>query len=495
MAAIAIEDDDAILFTLAAKKVNTIQWIDSGTQLIIGTAGGEWIARSDGPVLTPTDIDLKIHTTHGSADVEALRIGNATLFLHKSKRKVREFAFNFEADSFRAPDLTILADHITRSKVTEITYQQEPDSLVWAVRTDGVLATMTYRRNQDVVGWGRQILGGAFSGGVAVVESVAVIPGNDGSGQQEDSEERDEVWAIVKRTIDGGTKRYIEFFEKPFEGALMNDFDADAAWKARVREDQKNSYYTDSLVTLDSPATISGATAADPVVITTSAAHGFSNGDRARITGIKGMTEINAKTFIIANKAATTFELTDVDTGADLDGSGFTAYVSGGEARVEVTAITGLDHLEGEAVTVLADGKATAGFTVSSGAITLANPASKVHVGLKFKHRFKSLKNIAGAQAGTGVGRTKRINTITYLLLDAAAFKHGKDFASDSLEDVTFQEDGDPMDEPTAVFTGEKRVPFPGSHDRDARIVLESELPLPFTLLGFAASSKLEDHV
>lgn len=483
-----VEDDDALFFTLAAKKVNAIQWVDSGQNFIIGTAGGEWIATADGPVLTPTDVSLKQHTTHGSADVEALRVGPATLFLQRSRRKIREFAFSFEVDGFRAPDLTILADHITRSKVTEITYQQEPDSLVWAVRTDGVLATMTYRRNQDVVGWARQELGGSFGAGHAVVESITAIPGNDAAGQVRDSTERNEVWVIVKRTINGADKRYIEFFERAFEGPILHDFATEAAWAAQMLLDQQDTYYSDSLLTLDAPKTISGATQGNPVVVTATA-HGFSNGDTVRIARVVGMTELNGNAYTVAEKTANTFKLSGVD------GTGFTAYVTGagGEARLEVTSITGLGHLEGETVKVLADGKVHPDATVSGGTITLDYKASVVQAGLGYTHRFQSLKNVAGAAAGTGLGRVKRIHEMVLVLLDATAFRQGPGF--DNLKDVEFLEADETMDTAIALFTGEKFIPFDGGYERDARIVIEGDAPLPFTMLAIAPSLKTQDGV
>lgn len=80
---------------------------------------------------------------------------------------------------------------------------------------------------------------------------------------------------------------------------------------------------------LESPVTITGATAATPPVIT-AVAHGFSNGDWVQISGIGGMTELNGRTFEVANKTTDTFELVDVVTGASLVGAGYTAYTSGG---------------------------------------------------------------------------------------------------------------------------------------------------------------------
>lgn len=80
-----------------------------------------------------------------------------------------------------------------------------------------------------------------------------------------------------------------------------------------------------AVLTAETTYTISGATAANPVVITATA-HGFSNGDTVYIDGVIGMTQLNGKTFTVANKTADTFELSGID------GSAYTAYSSAGTA-------------------------------------------------------------------------------------------------------------------------------------------------------------------
>jgi hypothetical protein len=238
-----VEDDDALSYTISADEVNAIRWLSAGeSSLALGTSGGEWIPESNGIVLTPLDAVVRRHTTHGSANIQPVRVGNVVLFVQSAKRRIREFAFAFEVDGFRAPDMSRLAAHITKGGIVEMAYQQEPDSVVWAVRDDGQLLSMTYRREEDVVGWARHIIGGSFSSGNAVVESIATIPGADGTGegQVKNSESRDEVWITVKRTIDGGTKRYIEVLEGQYENG----------------DDIEHAYYGDSGITYDgSPAT------------------------------------------------------------------------------------------------------------------------------------------------------------------------------------------------------------------------------------------------
>lgn len=233
-----VEDDDALDYTISADEVSAIRWMSPGEDtLVLGTTGGEWIPESDGIVITPSDIVIRRRTKHGSANIQPERVGNVVLFVQKAKRKVREFGFAFEVDGFQAFDMTRLAQHVTRGGIVEMDFQQEPDALVWAVRSDGQLLSMTFRREEDVVGWARHVVGGSS----AVVESVAVIPGADGSGQTQSSENRDEVWITVKRTIDGNTKRYIEVLERDYEDG----------------DDEEDSYYADSIITYDSTSTTS----------------------------------------------------------------------------------------------------------------------------------------------------------------------------------------------------------------------------------------------
>ena len=233
-----VEDDDGMNYTISSDDVEAIEWLTSGTRLQIGTRNAEWEVTSDGPVITPTDVQVLRHTQYGSARIQPVRVGPATLFLQRAKRRVRELVFSFEHDGLIAQDLTRLSPHVTVGGITEMAYQQEPDSLVWAVRDDGQLLSMTYRRDEDVVAWSRHILGGSYDSGNAVVESVSTIPGSTASGQTQDSLDRDEVWITVKRTIDGSTKRYVEFFERDYEAG----------------DSQEDSYYADSLLTYDSTA-------------------------------------------------------------------------------------------------------------------------------------------------------------------------------------------------------------------------------------------------
>ena len=189
-----VEDDDAMVYTIGSNTVNVIRFLASTRNLICGTSGGEFIVRAGGTdeAITPTNIQIKQQTRHGAADHTPVQAGNSVLFLQRAKRKVRELKFNFDVDGYIAPDITIISEHITETGLTELAFQQEPDAIMWSVRTDGQLSCVTYKPEEQVLGWSRHILGGSFSGGAAIVERVVTIPGDL---------DEDEVYVIVKRDL------------------------------------------------------------------------------------------------------------------------------------------------------------------------------------------------------------------------------------------------------------------------------------------------------
>ena len=456
-----VEDDDALDYTISADQVNAIRWMAPGQKLFMGTVGGEWLVQSDGPLLTPTDIDVKRQTAFGTADVAPQQMRGRMLFLQRAARKVLEFSFSVEIDNYRALDMTLLADHISAGGFTEMAYQQELDSTLWCVRADGELCTLAYQPDQDVIGWSRQIVGGAFEGGTAAVESITVIPG---AGE-------DEVWLAVKRTVGGVQKRFVEVFAPPFEPGA----------------DQATACYADAALRYDDPKAVTGATAASPVVVT-APAHGFSNGDRVRISGVKGMTALNGGVFAVAAATADTFALTDRETGAAVDGTSFETYAAGGTVRRLETAFSGLDHLDGQVVSILADGAIHPPKTVSGGAIALDYPAGTVVAGLPYTHTYRSLKWEAGSATGTAQGQTKRIHGVTLVVLASLNARVGADEAS--LRVVPFRSGNDAMDAPVPFYTGEKYVEFDGDYATDARVVVKGDDPVPFTLLAVAPVMK-----
>ena len=373
-----VADDDAIVYTIASNQVNAIRFLTATRTLIIGTAGGEFAVNGGGTgeAITPTNILINKQSNHGAANVDGIAVGNATLFLQRAKRKIRELAYNFDVDGYVAPDLTILAEHVTESGIIQMAYQEEPNSIVWCVRADGQLLGFTYQREQQVTAWHRHIFGGSFGSGNAVVESVEVLPTDDSEYQ---------VWVIVKRTIDGATKRYVEYLHN-------QDFD---------ETDDTSFNYLDSQLAYDGSAT---------------------------------------------------------------------------------TTISGLDHLEGEEVSILADGATHPNKTVSSGAITLDRSSTKVKVGLPYVSLLQTMRIDAGSQNGTSQSKTKRIYEITARLYESIGIEIGPDL--DNMERIPFRSSANLMDSGVNVFTGDKDIEFRGNYETDGFIFVRQNQPLPLTVLS-----------
>ena len=382
-----VADDDAIIYTIASNQVNAIRFMTATRTLIIGTAGGEFTVSGGGTdnAITPTNILIKKQSNHGAANVDAIAVGNATLFLQRAKRKIRELAYNFDVDGYIAPDMTILAEHISEGGLTQMAYQQEPNQVIYAVRGDGELIGLTYQREQQVTAWHRHIFGGAFESGKAVCESVAVIPTDDTEY---------EVYVIIKRTINGATRRFVEY---------INNFD-------------------------------------------------FTETDN------------------------TTFNFLD------------SALAYSGSA---VTTISGLDHLEGQTVSILANGATHPDKTVSNGSITLDRSSTNVKVGLSYSSILQTMRLDAGSQNGTSQGKTKRIYEITIRLFESVGVEVGESL--DNMERIPFRTSADPMDEGIPPFTGDKAVEFRGNYDTDGFIFVRQTQPLPLTILSLYPELQTND--
>ena len=214
-----VAPDMAIAIDVSSDTVNTIEWLSPSDGLLIGTAGGEFVAgevTTDAP-LGPGNVKITQQSLFGSRSVIPSQIGDLVLFVQRSGKKIRELQYEFNSNGYKSNDVTVLAEHITNGGIVDIAYQQEPHSILWAARADGVLLGFTYNREQDVLGWHRHILGGN-----GIVECVEHIPNPNGT--------QDDIWLIVRRTINGQTKRYIEYLETDFtqDTALSNAFFVDS---------------------------------------------------------------------------------------------------------------------------------------------------------------------------------------------------------------------------------------------------------------------------
>lgn len=207
-------DADSWAFTLASTTGGRINWLVSKTALLIGTSLDEWsLSASDASrPLTSSNVRAQAQSQYGSSNLHALVVNDTILYIQRMSRKIRELVYTWSSESWISNDITALAEHTTRTLIREVAYQRVPDAVFWFIRGDGQMVSMTYEREQQVVGFARHITDGEF-------ESVTTINGTTGE---------DEVWVSVKRKINNQIVRSIERFKTGMRDAL--DTGDKSAW-------------------------------------------------------------------------------------------------------------------------------------------------------------------------------------------------------------------------------------------------------------------------
>jgi hypothetical protein len=444
-------DDQAYEFTIDSGQINEIQSLTPLTDLIINTSGGEWRANSGtAGSITPNSISIQPQSRYGANDLQPLIIGNNVMFVENAGETVRNLLYSLDIDGYQGNDLTILAKHLVEGyRITAWTYQRDPYKIIWCIRDDGVLLGLTFDLENSIAGWHQHHTDGSFID----VSSIT------------NSNSKTDTYLVTARP----TAYKIELLRNPLE-----------------TDDVRDSYYVDYGLSLDIPFDISDITQADPAVVTLLGhSLGFSNDDYIDISDVEGMTELNGYQFQIDNVTEiaspnrTTFTLKDLE-GNNVDSTAFTAYFRGGKVREAVTVITGLSHLDDREVAVLANGNVVSGLTVSGGAITLPNRASRVHIGLPYTADLVPLDYVVtGANAQDKIKQNK---TVVLQLQKSRALFVGP--TEDKLLEVLFRTNED-FGLPIELFSGvkEKNLLDYVSQDKDATLFIRNTYPLPLNIL------------
>lgn len=201
-----VNDDDSFVFQIGSGEVPTILWMESGDILLLGTPSGVFKVYGGGSTksaMTPTNITVRLQTAVPAASVAPITVENDIFYLQSSRTKLRHLQYNLESDKYIAEDSTVLASHVLKPGITQMAYQAEPFDLLWAVRSDGELVTMTTMEAQKIRGFVRQWCPAKTIGLKDKYESVSVIPDPTGTF--------DQPWTISLREVGSTTKRYIEF--------------------------------------------------------------------------------------------------------------------------------------------------------------------------------------------------------------------------------------------------------------------------------------------
>jgi hypothetical protein len=370
----AVNADNGLSFTLSSDQVNQITGMYGGRYLHIFTKSGTFNLSSGSATsgLTATSVQVINETKDGAADKRVIPASKSTLYIGKNKKRLREFAYNIDYDSFTSPDMSVLSEHLGFGNFEEAYFQTYPNMVLWIRRGDGKLIGFTYYRAQEVLAWHQHTIAGTN----AKVKSLSVIPGvGDAS---------DTLYMIVERTINSVTKQYVEFMEEEYREA--------------------DGHTKDDAFFLDSGLTYSGGS---------------------------------------------------------------------------TTAITGLDHLEGETVTVLNNGAVESTKTVSSGAITLTNATTKCHVGLAYNSELESVNVEPKSQYGTTQGKRGRIDKCIFRVFETVGLKAGP--TSSSVDVVPFRTTTSTMSA-TTPKTGDYTFLMPASYSTENKLYVKSDTPHPCTI-------------
>ncbi len=449
-----VADDNGFSFTIGDDQVNYINWISSGRQLLIGTTGAEHSmtggSSSGYSPITPSNVTIKRESNYGSKpNLPAHRIGNAVIYPSQSGRKMREMYYEFGIDSYVSRDVTIFSEHILRKGVAGSAYTQEPDPHLWTYTSDGKLVAMVYERLQEVEGWHKH----AIAGVDAKVKALAVIP--------RPSDENDELWMVVERTIDGATAKYVEYLSPLYEDVTAPIDGVDKRFYAK---------FLDSCISYDGfyDAGIALSALTGTGVTVTADASVFTSGD------------VGSQISVGLSRATVTAYTSGTSITVDITTNFTTLGHSAGEWSMRSKTFSGLDHLEGQTVSILADGYVTDDEVVSGGQISIENYASVVHVGLSYTSNLKLLLP-EFPSLGTIQGREKSLSEIHLYLTDS----YGLD-VSDTKTDQGFPVKflNLPLETNKAqpLFTGILTIyPHSGYH-KDSQIEITHNLPMPFTL-------------
>jgi hypothetical protein len=448
--------DDSVVVTLRDNQINRIEWMVSAKGLLLGTTGGEYAvtASANNEALTPANVKANKQTLIGSAGVRPVQVGPATLFVQRARRTLHEMAYTFEADGFSAPELSVLAQHLTRGNIKDMAWQAEPWRVLWLVMDDGSLVGMTYMREQQVVAWHRHVLGGD----AVRVLSLATIAQPNSS----------ELWMVVERLQDNVVKRFVERLGDEFYADRRSDQDdacfVDCSVSSSVLRPDSTLRPTGVAGTINLRA-LSGTWAAGDV------------GKIVRVNGGKVLVTVYVSDFLV--------------TGTVQRGLQSAAPAYSGEWTVSElgSSFAGLDHLEGETVQILADGATHPDKVVASGSVTLDNAASVVHVGYGYTSRLETLDLQAGAADGTASTRKKRIHTCGVRFFQTLGGYIGyrdEETGAYALEEIQYRQTNFRMDVPPLLFTGDRLIEFPGRWERAANVVIEQRQPLPMTITALA---------
>lgn len=370
-----IRDDDRIAFRVAAREANTIRHIVPLTQLLLLTSSAEWRVTSvNSDAITPSTISVRPQSYVGASNVQPAIINNTLIYGAARGGHVRELAYNWQANGFITGDLSLRAPHLFDTfDIVDMAYAKAPQPVVWFVSTSGKLLGLTYVPEQQIGAWHWHDTDGVFESCTVVAEGG-----------------EDVLYCIVRRTINGQSKRYVE------------------RMASRQFTDQADAFF--------------------------------------------------------------------VDCGATYSG-------------VPADVISGLGHLEGKTVSILADGAVHPQRVVTGGSVALDIEASTVQIGLPIEADLQTLPLAVQLQDGSfGQGRFKNVNKVWLRVYRSSGI-----FVGPSTSELTEakQRTTEPYGSPPALKSDEIEITLTPTWGASGQVFVRQADPLPLTVVSMTAEVAL----
>lgn len=542
---------DAIIGTPWAQQINGIQWmIPMPNGLITLTGNGGWLLSGTGSsAFSPSSQQAIQQANVGvSSIVPPILINSDILYIQSKNSVMRDLTYNFFTNIYVGDDRTILANHLFFGQtILQWAYAEEPYKVVWAVRDDGIVLSLTWLKEQDIWGWARHDTDGIVVGVTTVTEPPV-----------------DAVYFIVKRYVNGQWMYYSERADNRIWQTVEDSFCVDAGLAYPMTK--PNATLTPAAASgtsnISAVAVTLGGHGYTAPVVTASDSSGLGTGATFSVTlsggVITAVTALTQGTYytpgtttltvsdatgsgailapIITNNVVFTASASVFTAGNIGDviriGSGkatITGYTSGTQVTANITqnitevipddiapvaipavsgnwtistptqTVSGLNHLEGKTVAVVGDGAVIGTQVVTNGAVTLPQPASAITVGLPFLPQLQTMyldpqlqesaqgkrKNLSSAIVR--VYNTRGISVGTNQP-DASTQPNGVNVPWQDLIELKQRDALTNARQPVPLFTGDIYVNLPSQWDPHGQVAFQQNYPLPANILAVAIS-------